>query len=102
MPYKDPDKRRAATRERMRRLRARRGLALEPLVVEEGTPAPPSRDELLRVLGVQARTGNVAAIRLLLEEYRRREGVEAEPSPVSFLEELRARRRAREDAKRPS
>jgi hypothetical protein len=69
MPYKDPEKRREA----VRRHRVRRGLAIAPFTDEDAAaaPDPPSRDELLRVLGVQARAGNVAAIRLLLLEYRR-------------------------------
>jgi hypothetical protein len=33
----------------------------------------PTREELLRLLGMAARAGSVSAIRLLLEEYRRDE-----------------------------
>jgi hypothetical protein len=38
----------------------------------DGPPDPPDRELLLQILGVAARRGSVPAIRLLLEEYRRR------------------------------
>ena len=90
MLYKDPEKRREA----VQRHRARRGQALGQLAQDAlGLPEPPSRDYLLRALGVEARKGNTAAIRLLLEEYRR-DGND-NPAPVSFLDELRERREQR-------
>ena len=93
MPYKDPDQERAATRERVRRHRARKGTAIGRLVQDAAElPEPPDRDFLLRALGVQAREGNVAAIKLLLEEYRR-EGSEKKSEP-SIVDQLAARRYA--------
>lgn len=75
MPYADPDKRREVKRRSERQRRAARGEGLrdlrEHLRRAEDLPEPPSRDMLLRALGVQAMRGNVPAIRLLLEEYRR-------------------------------
>jgi hypothetical protein len=100
MPYADPDKRRQAKRESARRRRAKDGTGLGPLAQppaqpqgagEEGLPDPPTRDEMLRALGVQAREGNVPAIRLLLEEYRR-DGDSDEKPKRSFTDELAARR----------
>jgi hypothetical protein len=89
MPYKDPDRQRAAQRASARRARAAAGVGLAPLDLGDELPTLPSRDALLRALGVQARTGNAPAIRLLLEEYRR--------DPVSARrDELTARRLARE------
>ena len=67
MPYKDPEKRREA----VRRYRIRKGLATGPLDLKTASPGRPSRDELLRALGVRAREGCVPAMRLLLKEYRR-------------------------------
>jgi hypothetical protein len=102
MPYADPDKRRQAKRESARRRRAKDGTGLGPLAQPpaqsqgtgedaEGLPDPPTRDEMLRALGVQAREGNVPAIRLLLEEYRR-DGDSDEKPKRSFTDELAARR----------
>ena len=62
---------RQAWRERKRRQRIREGTALAPL--GDGGGNPPSREWLLDQLGAQARRGNVAACRVLLEEYRRDE-----------------------------
>lgn len=73
MPYSDPDRQRQAQRESARRCRAQRGQGLDPLELPDDGDEPPTRDQLLRALGVQARKGNVAAIRLLLAEYRRDE-----------------------------
>jgi hypothetical protein len=67
MPYADPDKRKQAKRDSARRRRAREAAAAMP----DRLPEPPARDELLRLLGVQARLGHVQAIRALLEESRR-------------------------------
>jgi hypothetical protein len=73
MPIKDPDKRRAAQREAMRRKRQGGTVAdiAERLKDNPDLPNPPSRDQILRVLGVQAMNGQVTAARILLEEYRR-------------------------------
>ena len=75
MPYADPDKRRQAKRDSARRRRAREAAAQVPARL----PDPPRRDELLRLLGVQARLGHVQAIRALLEEQRRADSVPAGP-----------------------
>lgn len=69
MPYKDPERRRQASRDYARRRRAELGTGLAPLDLSTDAPLP-TRDELRRALGVQARLGRVPAIRLLLEEYR--------------------------------
>jgi hypothetical protein len=101
MPYADPEKRRQAKRESARRRRAKEGTGLGPLArppvrsADAGDggalPDPPTRDEMLRALGVQARDGNVPAIRLLLEEYRR-DGDSNQKPKRSFTDELAARR----------
>jgi hypothetical protein len=52
-------------------------------------PAARSRDELLRILGMQARRGHVTAIRILLEEYRRDRSDEDKPA-ASIFDELAA------------
>jgi hypothetical protein len=97
MPYKDPDKQRAATRDAVKRHRARKGAALDDLgkAIQEAQalPEPPSREVLLKALGVQAVNGNVPAIRLLLEEYRRDENPDQETK--SRIDELAARRSGR-------
>jgi hypothetical protein len=94
VPHKDPEQRRRATREAVRRHRERNGVAVSRLAEQvqdaAGLPDPPSRDFLLRALGVQAMEGNVPAIRLLLEEYRR-DG-DSDEKPKSFTDELAARR----------
>jgi hypothetical protein len=59
----------------------------------ENLPEPPSREVLLKALGVQAVNGNVPAIRLLLEEYRRDENPDQETK--SRIDELAARRSGR-------
>jgi hypothetical protein len=41
-----------------------------PEALQGPLPEPPTRDELLRILGVAARAGHVPAIRLLLDELR--------------------------------
>jgi len=70
MPYADPDKRKQAKRDSARRRRARQAAA-GAAALPGRLPDPPTRDELLRLLGVQARLGHVQAIRALLEETRR-------------------------------
>jgi hypothetical protein len=59
-----------------------------------GLPEPPSKEFLLRALGVQAREGNVPAIRLLLEEYRRdsSDDVKREVDAIDELAGKRAQR----------
>jgi hypothetical protein len=98
MPHKDPEKRREATRERVRRHRARKGVALDKLADDlqdvGGLPEPPSREFLLKALGMQAREGNVPAIRLLLEEYRR-DGDSDDKPAADPIDELAKRRTAR-------
>src|SRR4051794_16332593 len=91
------EQRRAQTRERVRRHRVRHGRAIDTLDARDWAqlPEPPSREVLLRALGVQARAGNVGAIKLLLEEYRRDKSIEpAEPSS-SVIADLAARRSQR-------
>jgi hypothetical protein len=95
VPYADPKKQRVANREAQRRHRAKRGLTVESLAEAvrdaDSLPEPPSRDVLLRALGVQALEGNVPAIRLLLEEYRR-DGDSDEQQAGNAIDELAARR----------
>ena len=57
-------------------------------------PDPPERDEILKLLGVQARDGHVQAMRLLLEEQRREASDQEQPTD-SVIDELLAQRRAR-------
>jgi hypothetical protein len=90
MPYADPAKRRKARRESAARARARKKAA--PAVIAS-LPDPPDRDELLRLLGRQAREGHVVAMRALLEEYRR-DGAEDSPAAKSIVDELASRRGA--------
>lgn len=98
MPYADPDKQRAANRVNKRKERARRGMTVDRLVEDvqdaAGLPEPPSREFLLKALGVQAREGNVPAIRLLLEEYRRDGNDSESKDPFAEFDELAARRSA--------
>jgi hypothetical protein len=98
MPYADPDKRRAVKRQSERKRRAARGEGLgdlaEHLQQLADLPEPPSKADLLKALGMQAREGNVPAIRLLLEEYRR-DGNSDDKPKRSKVDELAARRAAR-------
>ncbi len=100
MPYKDPDRQKAAKRESARRAKARRaGEATDRVVAEVASevprvlPDPPGRDELLRLLGVQARSGSVRAIELMLKM----EGDvgDKQSDPLSDLDELASRRSVR-------
>ncbi len=94
LPYKDPKQQRAAKRASAKRARLERGATLDRLPEDAGgLPEPPSREFLLRALGVQAREGNVPAIRLLLEEHRR--DAEREAPPADALDDLLERRRRR-------
>ena len=69
VPLADPEKRRAADRERKRTHRAAAKSALVRAIEEAS--APPDRDTLLKVVGARARERHVPSIRLLLAEYRR-------------------------------
>jgi hypothetical protein len=60
----------------------------------EGTPEIPTRDELLALLGEQARMGSLPAIRVLLMEYRR-EPPERSPDEFTDFDRIIARRRGR-------
>jgi hypothetical protein len=91
MPIRDPDKRREADRARKRRARAPVAVA----ALKPPLPAPPNRDELLRILGVCARAGHVPAIRLLLDEYRRDEAGRKPGAGLSAIDALAAKRAAR-------
>lgn len=94
MPYADPDSQRRAQRESKRRARARAASERTETVIADvesgafrGLPDPPARDELLRLLGVQARSGSVRAIELLL---RVRDDTPGDP--LTVLDELAVRR----------
>jgi hypothetical protein len=89
MPYADPDRQREANKMAKRNERLRKGAAIGRLATG-ALPEPPSRDELMRALGVQAMKGSVPAIRLLLEELRRDE--EPKPPVESVIARLAARR----------
>jgi hypothetical protein len=98
VPYADPEKQRAANRVNKRRERARNGSTVDRLAGQvqdaAGLPDPPTRDFLLRALGVQALEGNVPAIRLLLEEYRRDGDTDTKPARGA-IDELAGRRAER-------
>jgi hypothetical protein len=87
------EQQRQTWREQKRRQRVRKGLALAPLGEKGELPARPTREWLLRALGVQARKGNVMACRLLLEEYRR-DGESDKKRSTSAIDELARRRNA--------
>jgi hypothetical protein len=94
MPYKDPEKQRAAVRRSQAKALAR------PLTEALGTdelPDPPGRDELIRLLGVKARAGNVPAMKILLELEKNSDG-DSESSetrdPLAAVHQLAERRRA--------
>jgi hypothetical protein len=101
MPYKDPERQKAAKRESARRAKVRRaGEGTERVIAEAESavprvlPDPPGRDELLRLLGVQARSGSVRAVELLL----RMEVADAgddKRDPLSGLDDLASRRAVR-------
>lgn len=101
MPYKDPERQKAAKRESaMRRRREvsgdemRRGAAEAELPTV--LPDPPDVDELIRLLGVQARLGSVQAAKLLLDriEKENRDGDSDRKDSLSGIDELAARRSA--------
>ena len=66
----------------------------EATLAPERRSAPPTRDELLSILGNLARSYDVGAIELLLEEYRRDAGEPATEAD-SVIAKLAARQRAR-------
>lgn len=91
MPYKDPARQRAAQRASKQR---RRAVAVGEARDGAGAlPEPPDRDEVLRLLGVAARSGSVTAMKALLDEYRR-DGDDTETKPTSVIDELAQRRTA--------
>lgn len=96
MPHTDPDKHRKASREGMRRMRAGTlAKLMEEVQDAADLPEPPSRDDLLKLLGVLARDGQVTAIKTLLEEQRRdADSDETEAAPLAAVDELAARRAA--------
>ncbi len=98
MPYKDPEKQKAAKRASANRARQRAGAAANGQAfvereagVERVLPAPPGKDELLKLLGVQARLGSVRAIDLLLKREDGLVGNDA-ADPLSEVDELAMRR----------
>lgn len=101
MPPKDPERRRQQTREAVKRHSVKRGTTVARLAEQvqdaAGLPDPPSREFLLKALGVQAMEGNVPAIRLLLEEYRRDASTEEAQDPFADFDgnELAQRRQKR-------
>lgn len=96
MPYKDPEKQKAAKRASAHRARVRAsGEATSRVVAEHESgvprvlPDPPAKDELLRLLGVQARSGSVRALELLL---RMETAVDEATSSGSIIDDLAQRR----------
>jgi hypothetical protein len=83
----------ASSAERVREHRQRKTLEQLSADIQDlaALPEPPTRPELLKVLGMKARNGDSAAIRILLEEYRR-DG-DSDEGTGSAVDEL-ARRRA--------
>jgi hypothetical protein len=95
MPHKDPDKHRQASREAMRRKRQGGSVEqiAETLKNRSDLPEPPSREDILKVLGVQAMNGHVTAARTLLEEYRRDgDNVTSDKSTLAVVHDIAARR----------
>ncbi len=93
--------------ERLEAVKAARGLKnrsqavrklLEEASLELQEPSGASevadREELLRIATVQARRGNMTAVKLLLEELRR-DGDDEERPARSVIDELRGRREQR-------
>lgn len=98
MPYKDPEKQRASKRDAARRRRAReREQPMRAAVSADGALVPPpDRDEVLSLLGAQARAGHVTAMKTLLEEYRRADDATSQSAdPLGSFDELAAKRSSR-------
>jgi glutamate mutase epsilon subunit len=95
MPYKDPEKQRAARRASDAK---RRGKVLAAGAGDlDALPEAPTDAQLLKLLGVRARAGNVVAMRLLLErpwEKRTDEHHDTTADPLAGIDELAARRAA--------
>ena len=98
MPYKDPERQRAAVRESKARARERAGIEAESQAVAEHDAGvqrvivpPPSKEELLSLLGRQARLGSVRAIDLLLKREDANAG-NADSDPLSDFDQLAKRR----------
>lgn len=95
MPYKDPEKQKAAQRASMQRGRQRKGAAQMGIAAVEADaevdrvlPDPPDADEAWRLLGVQARLGSVRALELIIK----RQEASDHGSDVDEFDELAARR----------
>jgi hypothetical protein len=85
----DREQQRHKWRERKARQREREKQVLVQAIENAGPP--PTRAELLSLLGARARQGHVPAIRLLLEEYRRDDL--SDETPNAAIDELARRRR---------
>jgi len=97
VPYADPEKRRQVKRESARRRRQLERLATgEARPLPDATlPDPPGEEELLRILGEIARSGSVAAARLLLERLDRNNAASRpDESSGSVIADLAKRRAA--------
>jgi hypothetical protein len=78
----------------MPRSRLLRMLVMEATLADDA-PAIPDEDELLRLLGVAARMGNVPACRELLAYYRRQAGPQSRREALTAVDELAERRTRR-------
>jgi hypothetical protein len=99
MPYKDPEQQKAAKRaSAMRRRREVAGEQMTQTALAAELPAvlpdPPDRDELIRILGVQARLGSVQAAKLLLDRLDKETDGAIRDDPVADLIHLGDRKRA--------
>jgi hypothetical protein len=101
MPYKDPEKQKAAERASKRRRRQAKGAAgVEKAKAEADLPKVlpdvPGQDELLRLLGVQARLGSVMAAKLLLDRIDKDKDADrnTDADPLAGVDELAERRAA--------
>lgn len=93
MPYKDPEKQKAAQREYVRRRRAEEfdQAVVEPVGVGRVLVPPPSKEELLSLLGVQARRGSIRAMELLLKR-EDANGANDLSDPLAGFDDLAKRR----------
>jgi hypothetical protein len=99
MPYKDPEKRKAVQRASQQRRRQANGAKSAQQAVADGDlskllPDAPDEDELIRLLGVQARLGSVQAAKLLLDRIEREKHVDSDTDSLSGIDELASRRAA--------